>query len=201
MNPWFEFRPLFVNTPAHVAVNMLVLTGRAPPRAQLVVLIGAVLPDAPMFWFYFYQKVLRGRAESFIWDHAYFQAGWQNFFDAFNSIPLFAVGLLASWMLRARLWMLLFASLLLHVALDLPLHNDDAHRHFFPLSDWRFTSPVSYWDPRHYGNWFGVIEAVSVLICCALLYQWSRYPASRVLVALIGAVYLAYFGYAFAVWD
>ena len=29
---------------------------------------------------------------------------------------------------------------------------DDAHRHFYPLSDYRFISLVSYWDPRHYGT-------------------------------------------------
>ncbi|MFT5443587.1 MAG: hypothetical protein ACI8W3_002637, partial [Myxococcota bacterium] len=33
----------------------------------------------------------------------------------------------------------------MHVALDLSLHNADAHRHFLPLSHWQFEGPVSYW--------------------------------------------------------
>jgi len=35
----------------------------------------------------------------------------------------------------------------LHALFDFPLHHDDGHRHFWPFSEFRFDSPVSYWDP------------------------------------------------------
>ncbi len=97
-----------------------------------------------MFAFYAYQKLLR-TPDSDIWGRVYFDSAWQAFFDVFNSIPLIALCLLVTWRLAAIRWTVLFAAMGLHVVFDLPLHQDDAHRHFFPLSDWRFVSPVSYW--------------------------------------------------------
>ena len=56
------------------------------------------------------------------------------------------------------------ASMTLHCLADLALHREDAHGHLFPLSDWRFTSPVSYWDPAHYGLIFAACELVLVAV-------------------------------------
>jgi hypothetical protein len=42
----------------------------------------------------------------------------------------------------------------------------------------------------------GVVEALAVGICCTLLYR----SASRVIVLLLGAAYLAYFGFATMTW-
>ena len=41
-----------MNTPAHVVLNLLVLSPRDRPRLFTPVTLGAVLPDAPMFAFY-----------------------------------------------------------------------------------------------------------------------------------------------------
>ena len=189
-----------MNTPAHVAINLVVFARALPPKVQMVVVAGAVLPDAPMFWFYFQQKIIEAKSETEIWSTAYFEPGWQALFDSFNSIPLLVGALAVSWLARARLWSLLFASMLLHTLLDLPVHREDAHRHFFPFADWRFYSPVSYWDPHHYGFLFGAFEALVVGVCCTLLYRSAVKGANRVIAILLGGVYLAYFGFASAVW-
>ena len=55
-----------MNTPAHSVVNLLVLARGGSPRAQLVVTAGALLPDAPMFVFYFVERVIRNTPESVI---------------------------------------------------------------------------------------------------------------------------------------
>ena len=81
---------------------------------------------------------------------------------------------------------------------DLPLHNDDAHRHFFPFSDWRFSSPVSYWDPQHYGYWASLVEFSCVLLASIFLYL--RNAVLRPWVASILAIYLAYWMYVYIVW-
>jgi hypothetical protein len=131
-------------TPAHALVNWLILGRRDRPQTTAAIVAGSLFPDLPMFAFYAYQKLLR-TPDSDIWGRVYFDSAWQAFFDVFNSIPLIALCLLVTWRLAAIRWTVLFAAMGLHVVFDLPLHQDDAHRHFFPLSDWRFVSPVSYW--------------------------------------------------------
>ena len=96
-----------------------------------------------MFGFYLWQRLVEGHGEASIWSDLYFRPEWQNLFDIFNSVPLMLVGLAVAALLRRRASMLFFASMLLHVGLDLPFHVEDAHRHFYPLSEWRFESTLS----------------------------------------------------------
>ena len=155
-----------MTTPAHAALSLIVL-GRSE-RNALPVALGAVAPDAPMLVFYLWERLVRGVSEGRIWSERYFDPGWQVVFEIPSSIPLLALALcillvllgrrstgrfpaagVAATPRPARLTAatLFVASMILHALGDLPLHREDAHRHFFPVSDWRFTSPVSYWDP------------------------------------------------------
>jgi len=61
-----------------------------------------------------------------------------------------------SWAHRAW-WFALGAAL--HSATDIVTHVDDGPLLLFPF-EWtlRFASPVSYWDPNHYGAAFTVVE-------------------------------------------
>lgn len=64
----------------------------------------------------------------------------------------------------------------LHTAMDIPVHHDDGPLILWPLN-WtlRFQSPVSYWDPAHYGNIVGPIDVgITVLGSAALLVAWLR---------------------------
>lgn len=123
-----------MNTPAHVVVNLLCLGRRDRAKVLIPVVTGAILPDAAIFLFYYVEKVIRGAPERLIWTQAYYQEHWQNLIDLFNSLPLMIVGLFISLWVNSRIGMLLFASMMLHVLGDLPLHHDDGHRHFFPFS-------------------------------------------------------------------
>lgn len=186
-----------MNTPAHVILNALVL-GRGPWREHwLAISGGALLPDLPMFGFYLYQRVL-GTPERRIWGEVYFEPQWQAFFDVFNSLPLVALGALVAWRARATAWLAFFASMAVHCLADLPLHREDAHAHFFPLSSWRFESPVSYWDPAHHGLLFAGLEAALVLVGGIALARYSTPLALRVVggVSALSYVLLA----AFALW-
>lgn len=147
-----------MNTPAHLAASVLVWRDEPGWGAAAAVAAGAILPDAPMFGFYAYQRLVVGSSEREIWSTLYFQDSWQLFFDVFNSIPLMLVVIGLSTLCGARWGALLGASALLHLCFDLPLHHDDAHRHFLPLTEWRFASPVSYWDPKHFGFIFVWLE-------------------------------------------
>ncbi|MEO0497657.1 MAG: hypothetical protein AAF141_09845, partial [Pseudomonadota bacterium] len=57
------------------------------------------------------------------------------------------------------------------------------------LSDWRFRSPVSYWDPAHYGNIWAPIEGALGLVLAIILFRRFKSVVAR---AMIGAVIAAY---------
>ena len=81
--------------------------------------------------------------------------------------------------------MVFAAAGLLHLALDFPLHHDDGRPHFWPLSDWVFQSPISYWDRAHYAGTIGPIEmALSVLFCGVLMLRFDSVRSRLVLVGL-----------------
>ena len=80
---------------------------------------------------------------------------------------------------------------LLHIAGDLPVHADDAHRHFWPLSDWRFHSPVSYWNPDQGGAWFSFTEAAIGIGAAVLLFRRFRSVWVRAMTMLAITAYVA----------
>lgn len=189
-----------MNTPAHAVVNLVLLSRRGEAETLWPVLLGGILPDLPMVAFYGWEKLIARTSESVIWNEKYFDPEWQAIFDIPNSLPLLALGLAAAWAVQRRAWCFLFLSMILHVLGDFPLHQEDAHRHFFPLSEWRYVSPVSYWNPSSYGAVVSLVEIGLVLAGAITLFR--RHPTSgvRLGLAVLGASYLAYFGYVLVVW-
>jgi hypothetical protein len=175
-----------MNTPAHIAASLLVWRNASGWAAASAVTVGAILPDAPMFGFYAYQKLVAGAAESQIWSSEYFRDDWQLFFDLLNSIPLAMLGIVISRLIGFRWGALMFSSALLHLFCDVPVHHDDAHRHFLPLSLWRFESPVSYWDPDHFGQYFIAIELLFAVVGCAYVgWTGKDFPMRTVAVTTL----------------
>lgn len=153
-----------------------------------------------MIAFYIYQRGVLTTPELSIWADVYFQPNWQLLFDVFNSLPLLGLAALISWRARAFRSLAFFASMMLHCLTDLPLHHDDAHRHFLPFSSWRFVSPLSYWDPRHYGRQLAAVEILFVLGGGCLLVLRSRSPAWRLVGAFSLMSYAVFIAFAVAVW-
>lgn len=151
--------------------------------------LGAALPDAPIFVLFVVARFALGQPSSEIWTRTYFEPGWQLAVDVAHSAPLALAGLVVARWRRRTAWQALFASMLLHSALDLPVHTDDAHRHFWPLTDWRFHSPVSYWDPRAYGRQVAVVEIAAALALSVRAFRLLTRRAARGLVAAMAVVY------------
>ena len=186
-----------MNTPAHVLINLLLLS-RKPGHAKTTAIIGgALLPDLVIIVFYAWNLLL-GIPETQIWSIEYYDPHWQAWIDSFNSIPFITCAIMLSWFTRRYLLLAFFSSMLFHVLGDLPLHHDDAHRHFFPFFDWRFASPVSYWDPAHHGKWASLVEFICVVAASGFLY-W-RSVLLRPWVAVSLSVYLLYWLYVISVW-
>ncbi len=183
-----------MQTPGHVILNLGVLGRRSHPQWNWPIAIGAFLPDAAMFGFYFWTKVVQGLPDGEIWRTTYFLPGWQALFDVFNSIPLALVGTGIGLYFRKQAIALFFFSIVLHCLCDLPLHHDDAHRHFLPLSQFRFVSPVSYWDPDHYGLWGAGLEAILVVAASVVLWRCWRSRWIRGVLGAIGLLYVVHYG-------
>jgi hypothetical protein len=178
-----------MNTPAHSILNLAILGRRPSLLLTWPILLGSWAPDAALFVFYGWAK-LTGIPEAQIWQELYYDPLWQDFFAIGNSIPLALLGLgLAAWRCR-RGWMAFFASMLLHHFADLPLHHEDAHRHFWPLSDYRFISPVSYWDRDHFGIYGALFETGILIIASVALWQRVRSRWGRGLLIIIDLTYL-----------
>lgn len=183
-----------MNTPAHLVVSAVLLGRGSGPSLWFPISFGAVLPDLPMFVFYFYERLWAGRSEMLIWTERYYDASWQGFFDTFNSLPLIAGALVIAHWRGSKGFVALLLSMALHVAGDFFVHREDGHRHFFPFTDWHFISPVSYWDPAHHGLIFGSFEALGVVLGSVVLIR-RREVWRRIGVACL-AIYLVYGAFA-----
>jgi len=158
------------------------------------------MPDVVIMGFYAYYKLILGAAENLIWNQYYFHAYWQAVFDGFHSIPITALLALLAFALKRPLFAAFFLSMCIHSFLDLPFHHDDGHRHFFPFSNWRFKSPVSYWDPFHHGRLFGVFEAAAVALGCIYLMVRHKAMGSRIVVGTIAATYAVFLYFVVQMW-
>ena len=179
-----------MNTQTHLLLAAAVLGRRASPRAQGAILAGALAPDLSIFALAGFALVT-GMSGEAIWQGAYWAEPWQTLSAISNSVPLWGAGLALSLSLRRRTMALFCAAALLHLAFDFPLHADDAHRHFWPLSDWRFHSPVSYWDPAHHGRIASLVEAAGGLGLVVLLWRRHAGRWARVALALAALGYVA----------
>ncbi|HEY9890125.1 MAG TPA: hypothetical protein V6D02_17085 [Candidatus Obscuribacterales bacterium] len=181
-----------MNTPGHSILNLAILGRIQQPTRNWAIFIGSWVPDAALFGFYLWAKLV-GIPEAIIWRETYYDPTWQEVFAIGNSIPLALVGIgLCYWRKLPHL-LALCSSMLLHQLEDLPLHHDDAHRHFWPLSDYRFFSPVSYWDEDHFGRYGALAEMSLVLLASVVLWRRTRSRWGRGLLLGVNALYgLAY---------
>ena len=179
-----------MNTPGHYILNLALLGKTIAPQHNLVIAIGAILPDLPIFVFYFVAKFIYRMPEGKIWSEAYYEPFWHNTVALFHSIPLALLATATCYFFRWQAGMILGISMVCHSLLDLPVHHDDAHRHFFPLSDYRFISPFSYWDVNHYGKIVAFIEMALVIIVNPIVLGLLNSPWTKGIVIAIDLFYL-----------
>ena len=179
-----------MQTQTHLLLASAAL-GRSATRGEhAAILGGALLPDLSIFalagW-----AAMRGVPGEVVWSQMYWAEPWQALSAVSNSVFVWGLVAAAGWAAKRRWLVLLGYAALLHVLFDLPLHADDAHRHFWPLSDWRFVSPVSYWDPAHHGRIAGLVEGAGGVALCVVLWRRHARRAVRALLVLLAAAYLA----------
>jgi len=163
-------------TPSHMIYSWALAKATDPQPNKLRTLAfvaGGLIPDLPTYTFFFVHTFLLGTSQQLMWDTLYFDSAWSPFITLSHSLLLWPLLLLGAALTKQRLLKFFAMSGLLHVTLDFFVHHDDAYRHFWPLSDWKFMSPISYWDPAYFGNWVGLVD--TVFIIALLTWLWSIY--------------------------
>lgn len=166
--------------------------GRMFVVAAAALLVGSVLPDIPFFLltvageFYYRWLAPPPPAPSIMaylhftlfYSHPLWIAGHNFFHSLLIDAALLLVGL---WWWRrrgSRAGMALFwlaAGMLAHVTIDVFTHHSDGPLIWFPLNwEYRFASPISYWEAEYGGRTFARFELAldAVLIGYLLVAYW-----------------------------
>lgn len=180
-----------MNTPSHLL--MTAALRKALPRLKMprsAVLWGSVAPDLPLYLLTFgglvYYTNVAGwsmsDAAKRIFDFHYFEDPvWISLHNVFHS-PVsigclwIACFLLKHWYPKLSRWFCWFlAACFFHSFIDILTHFDDGPVLFWPLNwEYRFQSPVSYWDRRHYGSQFMWFElGLVVALTGYLVVPWA----------------------------
>ena len=128
--------------------------------------LGAIVPDLPYVVMFAAASLRTGPgvlADLALWD-----ALWRNpVVSALHSFVPWGVVLLGAVVLRQTRGPALgrpigcFIALVLgwgsHVVLDMLTHRSDGYPIFWPLSAYRFPTPISYWEPTFHGVAFSLI--------------------------------------------
>jgi len=178
-----------MNTPTHIIVNYALLSDQSiSKKEKWSVILGGIIPDIFIYFLFFWALVV-GIPQRTLWSETYFEPGWQLAIDLLNSLPIFIALGLVGWVIKKR-WLLLFSvSMCLHFVADFFTHADDAHRHFLPLSNYRFESPISYWDRDFNGEVGGAIE--NALLIVAVTYLWTRLKTRWIKIVLLVYIVLS----------
>lgn len=183
-----------MNPPTHVLINAAFRKLAAPQIPARPFIIGGFVPDVPLTlltagMFVYTRFVLNGSDAQVratmtqIFDDRYFNDPvWIAAHNVLHSPTLLLIELALLWGFRERLGSPLrtmfyfLLGCLFHGIGDVLTHYNDGPVLFFPF-DWhtRFYSPVSYWDPAHYGGQFAIFElALNLALLAYLIIPWLR---------------------------
>jgi len=179
-----------VNTPAHLIFGAAVFGKPGRKAITAAAILGSLAPDVSLYLMVTWSIYFAGIEPGIVFHQYYYSTEWQQVFAVDNSFVLWGLGFgLAFWSKRSALMVFAGAGLL-HLALDFPVHNNDARMHFWPLSDWKFISPISYWDRRFHAGIVSRIEiGLAMTFVVLLIYRFRRW-SSRLWICLLGAAEL-----------
>ena len=172
-----------MNTPAHLLVGTGFFARADRKGSYAAALLGALAPDLSLYLMAIVSIWGMGVPAETVFGEYYYSDAWQAVFAVDNSFVLWGlllvVALWRDWPLAA----VFAAAGLAHLALDFPLHTHDARPHFWPVTDWVFESPVSYWDTTAHAGMVGPLE-FGLSFGCALLV-WRRFRILGIRIATL----------------
>ena len=178
-----------MNTPAHLIFGLAVFGRPNVSRVTAAALAGALIPDASLYVMAGWSLFVMGIDARIVFGELYFSDLWQAVFRVDNSFILWGAGFVAALWWRLDWAIALCGAAFLHLLFDFPLHHDDGRAHFWPLTDWIYQSPLSYWDRNHYAGIVAPIEMGMSLIAGAFIVR--RFWGSKLIVGLSGVLMAA----------
>ena len=176
-----------MNTPAHLLTGAALFGRKGGQKTLFAATLGSLLPDLSLYLLVFWAFNVQGLTPDVVFGEKYFSAEWQQIFAIDNSIPLW--GLLLALALWRRLdWAVaLCAAALLHIGLDFTMHAGDGRPNFWPVSDWIFDSPISYWDSRHHAHMVAPVTLAASVLAFGLLWRHCRWLGRGLFACLMAA--------------
>ncbi len=175
-----------MNTPAHLIFGAAAFGRPGRVGVTTAALLGGLVPDLSLYLMVAWARWGQGADTREIFGQLYFSDAWMAVFAVDNSIPLWSLALILALWLRRPVLVAFLAAGVLHLGFDLLLHGEDARPQLWPLTDWRFDSPLSYWDKSRYGGIIGPAElATSAVLTGWMLWLHRGIGLRMVLVALM----------------
>ncbi|MFZ1397390.1 MAG: metal-dependent hydrolase [Candidatus Promineifilaceae bacterium] len=184
-----------MQTPSHFLVTA-VLAHKAPFRHHTIhksaLLVGSILPDLPLLlltigYEIYFRWFATPPTDGSIMEYLHFDLffndpAWIISHNFFHSLVINGALLSIGYWGMQRKWrwarplFWLSVSTLFHTIIDIFTHHSDGPLLFFPLNwDYRFASPVSYWETAYYGRQFAIIEyALDGLLIAYFFWVWQK---------------------------
>ena len=174
-----------MNTPSHLHLVAAAFAKPEDRKVTWAALFGGFAPDLSLYLMGGVAIFILGISPETVFRDLYFSQGWQQVFAIDNSFILWGIALgIAIWT-RTAWAVAMCGAALLHIAFDFPLHADDARMHFWPITEWRFYSPISYWETSRGGATIGALEmALVVAVTALLVYRFKSLPWRALFVSL-----------------
>lgn len=193
-------------TQTHVLVGAALFSRRRITGRSLAAVAGSLAPDLALYASLIAAR-FAGKSNSEFFGELYWREPVVTIMRASHSLPIFGTLLLVgvvAWRQKntgengggsgiqagaasfgeALTFFCLAA--LLHAVTDFMLHNEDAHMQLWPISRWKFASPVSYWDPSRFGSYWSLLEAALGIFCAIVL--WRRFSRIWIRILCVGAI-------------
>ena len=186
-----------MNTPAHLIFGIAAFAKADRPVLVPAAMAGSFIPDLSLYLLAGVHLRLLKTPPEVVFGELYFSDEWQSIFRIDNSMILWGIALALAIMFRSAVMIALCSAAMLHLVGDFLLHHDDGRAHFWPISKWIFESPVSYWDPAHYGGIVGPLEVLAAMICCVIIWRrFSQVWVRSIVVALGLAEFVPFIAFA-----
>jgi hypothetical protein len=180
-----------MNTPTHLILGAAAFGKPGVPVVTTCALAGAFAPDISLYAMAGWHLLVLDTPPNVVFDQLYFSDRWQAIFAVDNSFILWGLLFTLSIYLKRQALTAFSGAGFLHLIFDFPLHNDDARQHFWPLTDWVYHSPFSYWDRAHHGDIIAPIEMVFSLVLLVILWRKFEGAKTRAAIAIATLFQLA----------
>ena len=177
-----------MNTPTHLLLGAAVFGKPEQKRVTTAAILGALAPDLSLYFMVAVSIWGLGISPDVVFRDFYYSAAWQSVFAVDNSFILWGAGLAIAVWRKSSVFIAFSGAALLHLALDFPLHTHDARQHFWPLTDWVYESPVSYWDSAAHANIVGPVALMVAFGCVVSIWTRFRSSAMRALAIVLAGM-------------